>query len=287
MESIRARRSLLYLPAANARAIDKARSLPCDTVILDLEDAVAPDKKDEARNQAVAAVRDGGFGGRELVIRINGRGTPWHEDDVAAVRLAGLDAVLLPKVDGPVDIAACASSLQNDTPIWAMIETARSVFQLAAIASASRDHRLTCLIMGTNDLLRELRAAALPDRAPLIGFLMMAVAAARAHGVSVVDGVYNAFEDDEGLMAECQQGAAMGFDGKTLIHPRQIDICNTAYSPTDDEIAWASTIVDAFEQPENAGRGAIRIDGKMVELLHLSQARDTLAKAAATIGIQD
>ncbi|WP_369805595.1 CoA ester lyase [Sphingobium sp. EM0848] len=282
MIDIKPRRSVLYLPAANVRAIEKARTLACDAVILDLEDAVAPEMKAEARRQAVTAVRDGGFGRRELVIRINGQDTPWYEEDLAAVRSARPDAVLLPKVNGPGDIAACARGLDGDTPVWAMIETARCLFQLEAIAATAQTDRLTCFIMGTNDLVKELRATFLSGRANILSFLMTAVAAARAHGIAVVDGVYNAFEDDEGFLAECHQGASMGFDGKTLIHPRQIDPCNQAFSPTEQELAWARKIVAAFADPGNANSGAIRIDGKMVELLHLAQARYTIALAEAT-----
>lgn len=281
MMDIKPRRSLLYLPAANARAIEKARMLACDVVILDLEDAVAPDMKNEAREQAVAAVREGGFGRRELVIRINGPDTPWHAEDLAAVRTARPDAVLLPKVNAPDDIAASARALGGDIPLWAMIETAQSIFRLETIAATAHRHPLACFIMGTNDLSKELRASVLPGRAAFIPFLMMAVAAARAHGVAVIDGVYNAFEDDEGLLAECRQGVEMGFDGKTLIHPRQISHCNAAFSPAAAEVEWARKILAAFDEPENAQRGAIRVDGKMVERLHLAQARYTIALTEA------
>ena len=281
--AIKPRRSVLYLPAANARAVAKARTLACDAVILDLEDAVAPDLKAEAREQAVAAISEGGFGRRELVIRINGRDTPWYEEDLAAAREARPDAVLLPKVNGPADVTACAAGLDRDTPVWAMVETARSMFQLEAIAATAHTDRLACFVLGTNDLLKEFRAHAMLGRENVMPFLMAAIAAARGHGLAVIDGVYNAFEDNEGFLAECRQGVAMGFDGKTLIHPRQVEACNAAFSPTAHEVEWARRIVAAFDEPENARRGAIRIDGKMVELLHLDQARYALARADAAV----
>ena len=284
MTDISPRRSVLYLPAANARAIEKARTLPCDVVILDLEDAVAPDMKDEARRQAVVAVREGGFGRRELVVRINAQDAPWYAEDLAAVRAAKPDAVLLPKVNAPADISACAGALDSDTPVWAMIETAQCMFQLEAIAATAKSDRLSCFIMGTNDLVKELRASMMPGRVNVLPFLMTAIAAARVHNIAVIDGVYNALDDEEGFLTECRQGAAMGFDGKTLIHPRQIDPCNKAFSPTDEELQWAHKIVAAFEDPENAKSGVIRIEGKMVELLHLSQAKYTIALAEAAMG---
>lgn len=274
----RTRRSALYLPAANARAVEKARTLPCDVVILDLEDAVAPDAKAAARTLAVAAVQDGGFGDRELIVRVNALDTPWGAEDLSAVAAARPDAVLVPKVDGPDAVARYREQV-GDAPVWAMIETTRSVLRLDALAAAPG---LAALVMGTNDLAKEMRAKPGPERLPFLGFLAAAVAAARAHGLAVLDGVYNAIDDPAGLARECAQGAAFGFDGKTLIHPSQIDPCNAAFSPSAEDIAQAQAIVAAFAAPDAAGKGAIRVGGAMVERLHLDQARQTLAIAAAT-----
>jgi len=285
----RPRRSLLYLPASNARAIEKARSLPVDVVILDLEDAVAPDMKDEARDAAVKAVREGGFGTRELVVRVNGLDTPWGEADLAAVAGAAPDAVLVPKVDRASDIAAYDHWLAKAPPelaLWAMIETCASVAQLYAIAGAAETSRLAAFVMGTNDLAKESRARLLPGRLPFLPVLSLAVFAARSQGLVVIDGVCNEFRDLDAFRAEAQQGVELGFDGKTLIHPDQIAPCNEAFSPTAEESAWARTVIDAFALPENAGRGAIKVDGKMVELLHLEQARRLVAIAEA-IAAQD
>lgn len=274
MTSARSRRSALYLPASNGRAIAKARTLDCDIVILDLEDAVAPDAKGEARAQAVAAVQEGGFDSRELVVRINALSSPWGADDLAALQAARPDALLVPKVESPDDIAACGTTV----PIWAMVETPRALLRLEAIAAADG---LAGLVMGTNDIAKDLGANPGPDRLLFLGFLASTVAAARAYGLVALDGVYNAIDDLDGLAAECAQGVAFGFDGKTLIHPSQIAPCNAAFSPTDDEIAWARTVEQAFAEPDNVAKGAIRVDGKMVERLHLAQARCVLAKAGA------
>ncbi|WP_420145538.1 HpcH/HpaI aldolase/citrate lyase family protein [Sphingobium sp.] len=282
MTDIQPRRSALYLPAINERAIAKARTMTCDAVILDLEDSVAPDQKAQARDNAVCALAEGGFAAREVVIRVNGHDTPWHQADVTAVRSARPDALLLPKVSAPDDVLRCAAMLDGDMPIWAMIETARSLFHLDAIAATARTGRLACLVIGTNDLVKELRATPAPDRAIIIPFLMSALAAARAHDLSILDGVFNTLDDEADFIAECRQGAAMGFDGKTLIHPRQIDACHDAYSPGPDDIAWARTVIAAFDQDDNRQKGVIRIDGKMVERLHLAQARQVMALADAT-----
>jgi citrate lyase subunit beta/citryl-CoA lyase len=273
----RPRRSALYLPASNPRAIAKARGLPCDVVILDLEDAVAAEAKPQARAAAVAAIREGGFGRRELVVRVNALSTPWGADDCAALAQTPPAAVLLPKVDDPAAVAAYAARL-GGVALWAMVETAAAVLRLDALAGAPG---LAALVMGTNDLAKELRARPGPDRLPLTSFLSQAVAAARAHGLAVLDGVYNAIDDADGFARECAQGAAFGFDGKTLIHPAQIAACNTAFSPDADEVARAEAIVAAFADPAAAGRGAIRLDGAMVERLHLDQAHRTLALARA------
>jgi citrate lyase subunit beta/citryl-CoA lyase len=277
----RPRRSALYMPAANARAIEKARDLACDVVILDLEDAVAPDAKEIARQQAVAAVRAGGFGRREVVIRVNGLDTPWGAEDLAAAAAACPDAVLAPKVSSPEDVAAYDQALAGDTRLWVMIETCASLFALDAIAACAGSSRLEALVIGTNDLAKEMRCRLTVDRAPLAGPLSLSVAAARAHGLTILDGVYNGIEDEDGLARQCAQGAEFGFDGKTLIHPKQIEAANRAFSPAPDEVHWARTIVDAFDSPENASRGVLRVEGRMVERLHLAEAQRLIAVAEA------
>lgn len=276
----RPRRSALYLPAANARAIEKARGLDCDVVVLDLEDAVAPGAKDAARAQAVAAVAAGGWGPRELVVRVNGLGTAWGADDLAAVRAARPDAVLVPKVDGTDDIAAYGAA-SGGVPLWVMVETPRAVLRLEAIASAPG---VAGLVMGTNDLAKEMRATLDGARAPFLGMLAMTVAAARAYGLVVLDGVYNDTGDADGLARQCAQGAAFGFDGKTLIHPSQIGPCHAAFGPDEAALAWARTVVAAYAEPDNAGRGVLRVEGRMVERLHLAQAEDLMAVAAMLAG---
>ena len=281
MTAIRPRRSALYMPASNPRAIDKARSLPCDVVILDLEDAVAPDAKDEARAQAVAAVKAGGFGSRELVVRVNGLDTPWGRDDLAAVAEAAPDAVLAPKVSMPEDLAPYDAALTGDTRLWVMIETCRAVFHLEPIAALAASSRLAAWVVGTNDLAKEMRCGLDVQRAPLLAALSLSVTAARAHGLAILDGVFNGIDDDAGLEAQCAQGAAFGFDGKSLIHPRQVEAANRAFAPAADEVAWSRTVVAAFNTPENAAKGVIRVEGRMVERLHLEQARRLIAVADA------
>lgn len=278
----RPRRSALYLPASNARAIAKARTLHCDVVILDLEDAVAPEHKVEARAAALAAIAEGGFGNREVAIRANGLDTEWGADDLAAIAGSGADAVLVPKAAGAEDIDRCHAALAGapaSLQLWAMIETCASVARLDAIAARSADTRLSLWIMGVNDLAKEMRARLTPERTPFLPILTLAVAAARAHGLAVLDGVCNEFRDLAVFQAEAEQGLLFGFDGKSLIHPDQIEPCNRVFSPSAEEIAWARTIIAAFDLPEHAGRGAIRVEGKMVELLHRDQARSLLAVA--------
>ncbi|MCB2075073.1 MAG: CoA ester lyase [Novosphingobium sp.] len=278
----RPRRSALYLPASNAKAIAKARTLPADIVILDLEDAVAPDAKVEARAAAVAALDEGGFGGREVAIRANGLDTEWGADDLAAIAGSKADAVLVPKVSSASDIDRYQSALA-DAPaamqLWAMIETCSGVFALDAMAARAADTRLSLWVMGTNDLAKEMRARLTPDRTPFLPFLSMAVAAARAHGIAILDGVCNEFRDLDIFRAEAEQGLLFGFDGKSLIHPAQIDPCNEVFSPSEADVAWARAVIEAFALPENAGKGAIRVEGKMAELLHLDQARRLVAVA--------
>jgi len=278
----RPRRSALYLPASNAKAITKARTLPADIVILDLEDAVAPEAKAEARAAAVAAIAEGGWGNREVAIRANGLDTGWGADDLAAIAGSGADAVLVPKISGVEDIAACEAALGSapaEMQLWAMIETCACLPRLWDIAALAQTTRLSLWVMGVNDLAKEMRARLTPARTPFLPFLSMAVAAARSHGLTVLDGVCNEFRDLSVFEAEARQGLEFGFDGKSLIHPAQIEPCNTVFSPGEAELAWARAVIEAFALPENAGKGAIRVDGKMAELLHLEQARRLVAVA--------
>lgn len=285
---IRPRRSVLFMPATNARAIDKARTLPVDGVILDLEDAVAPDAKAQARQAAAAAVRAGGFGHREVFIRINALGTEWAIDDLAAAVQAKPDAIVLPKVDRAgalTDIAELLIDLRADPRIriWAMLESPAAVLHAEAIAASSRDPetRLAGFIAGTNDMAKESGLRIVPGRAPLVPWLMTCVAAARAYGLAILDGVFNDIADGEGLAAECRQGRDMGFDGKTLIHPSQIAACNEAFSPAAEDVAQARKIIAAFDLPENQGKGVVALDGRMVERMHAEMARRTVAIAEA------
>jgi citrate lyase subunit beta/citryl-CoA lyase len=281
---IRPRRSVLYMPGSNARALEKARSLPADALILDLEDAVAPDAKAAARDQVCAAVKAGGYGHRELVIRINALDTPWGEADLAAAALVAPDAVLVPKPGTGADIVRAAEALASagapdKTRLWAMIETPVAILNLKEIASASP--RLACLVMGTNDLVKETRADLSANRRPALYWLSATVIAARAFGLDALDGVYNNFKDAAGFRAECVHGRRLGFDGKTLIHPDQVGIANEVFAPPAAEVAWARKIIAAFEAPENSGKGVITVEGRMVELLHAEMARRTVAIAEA------
>ncbi len=276
----RRRRTALYMPASNARAIAKARDLACDVVILDLEDAVAPDEKARAREQVVAEVRSGGFGDRELVVRINGLDTPWGADDAAAVGAIGADAVLVPKVSRVDDLAAVRTLLGAEgPPVWAMIETCAGVLALPSLAAAAGPMRLAALVAGTNDLAKEMRCRPGVDRMPLIAALAGIVMAARAAGIAALDGVCNALDAPERLAAECAQGAMLGFDGKTLIHPAQLVAAHAAFGPSAEDLAWAHGVIAAFAVPENADKGAIRLDGQMVERLHLAEAEAMVAEA--------
>jgi len=276
--TFRLRRSALYLPASNPRAIDKARALPCDVVILDLEDAVGQSDKAAARGLAVAAIRSGGFGPRELVVRCNALDTPWGREDLASLRANPPDAVLVPKIASPDDLAAYAAASGPGLGLWVMIETCSAVLRLDAIAAAAP---VQGLVLGVNDLAREMRCRSGPDRLALQPAMALTVTAARAHGKAVLDGVYNALDDPEGLESECRQAAMFGFDGKTLIHPAQIAPCNRAFSPDADEVAWARAVIEAFALPQNAGVGALRMGGFMVERLHLEAAQRTLSQADA------
>jgi citrate lyase subunit beta/citryl-CoA lyase len=283
----RPRRSALYLPASNPRAVEKARSLATDVVILDLEDSVAPDGKAEARDGAVAAVKAGGFGPREVVIRVNGLETPWGEADLAAAAAAGPDAILVPKVASPDHLARYAAALGSGrTGLWAMIETCAAIFALGEMGHASVNTGCDVWVIGFNDLVKEMRCRPGPDRAPLLPSLALAVMAARAHGLAILDGVYNDIPDLEGLARECRQGADLGFDGKTLIHPTHLAAANVAFAPDPDEVAWARTVAAAFMSPENAGKGVLKVEGRMVERLHLAQAQRLIALADAIAALE-
>ncbi|HEV7385007.1 MAG TPA: CoA ester lyase [Phenylobacterium sp.] len=277
----RPRRSGLYLPGSNARAIEKARTLAGDVVILDLEDSVAPEAKADARALAADAVRTGGFGARELVMRVNGLDTPWGADDLAAAAGAGPDAVLVPKVNSPEDIAAYRKALGPRTALWIMIETCQAVFALDALGRASASEGVGGWVVGTNDLVKEMRCRPGPDRGPLLPALAMSVMAARAHGLAILDGVYNNIPDLEGLARECAQGADLGFDGKSLIHPTHLEAANRAFSPEPEAVAWAQAVAQAFDLPENAGKGVLKLEGRMVERLHLAEAQRLIAVAEA------
>jgi len=285
---IRPRRSVLYMPGSNARALDKARSLPADALILDLEDAVAPEAKEAARAQVCAAVKAGGYGRREVVIRVNALDTAWGMADLEAAAAAAPDAVLIPKPGSGADIENATQALTGagapgKTRVWAMIETPLAILNLAEIAAASKrpGARLGCFVMGTNDLVKETRADISRNRRPALYWLSATVTAARAYGLDVLDGVYNNFKDLEGFRRECVHGRALGFDGKTLIHPDQVAIANEVFAPPEAEVAFARRIIAAFDQPENKGKGVITVDGRMVELLHAEMARRTVAIAEA------
>ncbi|MFM2371069.1 MAG: hypothetical protein RIS85_791 [Pseudomonadota bacterium] len=279
-------RSVLYMPASNARAMTKARSLDCDAVALDLEDAVAPEAKADARIALVAEAQAGGFGHRRLIARINALSTPWGHDDITALATAPVEAILAPKVDDAADIEALSRAMDQagfpaDVALWVMIETPRAVLALDRIAATAATTRLAGFVLGLNDLAKDSGIAQLPGRAAFVPVLTMAVLAARAHGITILDGVCNAIDDQAVLEAECVQARDSGFDGKTLIHPAQLDVCNRVFAPTTRDIADAEAIVAAFADPANAGKGALRVNGKMAELLHLAQAERLLAKAAA------
>jgi citrate lyase subunit beta / citryl-CoA lyase len=286
--NIRPRRSVLYMPGSNARAIEKARTLPADAVILDLEDSVAPDAKAAARQQVMDAVTAGSLGAREVIVRINGLDTQWWLDDLNAVAKAKPDAVLVPKVSSPdhlEDVAERLVDISADQKIrvWAMMETPLAMLNARDIAAAARDveTRLTAFVMGTNDLAKETRAKITPGRTAMLPWLMNCVAAARAFGLDIIDGVYNELADADGFARECSEAREMGFDGKTLIHPNQIAPCNAAFSPSAEEVAQAQKIIAAFDLPENRDKGVVQLEGRMVERLHAEMARRTVAIAQA------
>lgn len=290
---IRPRRSVLFMPGSNARALDKARNLPSDGVILDLEDSVAPEAKPMARDQIAAAVAARGFGRREIIIRINNLESPWWQDDLAMTAAARPDGILVPKVSSPSDVKTLEErlrALKADPAIglWAMIETPLGVLSAQQIAATARDgdRRLTGFIMGPNDIARETRMRMLPGRAAMLPLFSHCILAARAYGIEILDGPYNDISDIAGFAKECAQGRDMGFDGKTLIHPGQIDAANAAYTPPADDVARARKIMGVFDLPENVSKGVVQLDGQMVERLHVEMAKRTIAIADAITALK-
>ncbi len=282
--TVRPRRSVLYMPGSNARALDKARSIPADGLILDLEDATAPDAKPMAREQIAAVLKAGGFGGRELIVRINGLDTQWGKDDLAAASKAAPDAILLPKVESRAQVLEVASLMDRHgapatTAIWCMMETPKGILHAEEIAAASP--RVACFVMGTNDLVKDVHARHTALRLPIITALSHCMLAARAYGLAILDGVYNDLNDDEGFKATCAQGVEFGFDGKTLIHPKQVEPCNAAFAPSADEVALSRRIIAAFAQAQAEGKAVVLVDGKLIENLHVENARRVVALAEA------
>lgn len=284
----RPRRSVLYMPGSNARALEKAREIPADALILDLEDAVAPDAKEEARAQVCAAVKQGGYGKREIAIRVNGLDTPWGMADIKAAVAASPHAILVPKINSAADVERAEHALseagaRSDIQLWCMIETPLAMLNIQAIAAKAREpgSRMSVWVMGTNDIAKELRAAHTPDRVPMLASLGLALIAARAYGLVILDGVYNDIKNEQGFADICEQGRDMGFDGKTLIHPSQVGPCNAIFSPDPETVAFARKTIEAFELPENKGKGVLKVDGRMVEILHAEIARRTVAIADA------
>lgn len=284
--SHRPRRSCLYLPGAKPRVLEKAKSLAADTLIFDLEDSVLPEQKNEARTAVAEAIAAGGYGSRELIVRINGADTSWHTDDIAMAASSGAHGLLVPKVETADDIAQLSAALDRagapaDFALWAMVETPRILLELGSISAAAPGTRLGALVMGTNDLAKALQARNTPDRAAFQTALSLTVAAARAGGLLAIDTVYNDYSDEVGLRVECDQGRILGFDGKTLIHPAQIAAANEIFAPSEAEVAGAQAIIAAFDLRENQGKGVLTVNGKMVERLHLDQARTLTAQAEA------
>lgn len=269
---------MLFMPGSNARALEKARTLPADALILDLEDAVAPEAKAEARAGVLAAVRAGGYGRREVIVRVNGPGTPWGADDLAAVAQAGVDAVLLPKVESADTVAAAAAALGPAAAVWCMLETPRGILNAPSIAAASG---VGALVMGTSDLTKDLHARPTRDRLPLLTSLQLCVLAARAAGITALDGVHLDLDDENGFAAACRQAADLGFDGKTLIHPRQVATANQVFGPAESDVDWARRVIAAHADAVARGRGVVVLDGRLIENLHVDDARRVLALADA------
>jgi citrate lyase subunit beta/citryl-CoA lyase len=290
---IRPRRSLLFMPGSNARAVQKARALPADGIILDLEDSVAPEAKAKARDAVAAAIAAGGFGRREVLIRINALDQPFWTDDIAMAGKARPDGIVVPKISSIDDLSNVADRLTDagadpSIRVWAMIETARAVLHVEelAAASAETDMRLAGFVFGPNDISRETRIRMQPGRTAMLPMIIPCVLAARLHGLDILDGPYSDIGDAAGFAEECAQGRDLGFDGKTLIHPGQIEACNAIFTPPAEEVAQARKIIAAFERPENAGRGAIQLDGRMVERLHADMARRTIEMADAIAAME-
>ncbi len=281
---IRPHRSVLYMPGSNPRALEKARAIPADGLVFDMEDAVAPDGKETARAQIRAALKTGGYGRREIIVRVNALTTPWGEADLAAAATCGADAVLLPKVESVDAIRRAAAVLDanggpRDLPIWCMIETPLGVLHAEQIAFASP--RVGALVMGTSDLAKDLNAAHTPERLPMLASLGLCVLAARAAGIAILDGVHLDLNDDEGFKYSCRQGREFGFDGKTLIHPKTVDAANAAFAPSESDIAWAKKVIAAHAEAEAAGKGVVVVDGRLVENLHVEAAKRQIALAEA------
>lgn len=287
--TVRPRRSVLYMPGANTRALEKARTLPADALIFDLEDAVAPDAKEAARANVVAAAQSKAYGKREIAIRCNGLGTPWGKADIAAIAKSGADAVVVPKVESAAEVASVvglldAAGAPASMAVWAMMETPKGILRAEEVAGSHP--RLTLFIMGTNDLVKDMRARHTPMRLPMVTALGLGMLAARAHGLTILDGVYNDIKDEEGFRAVCQQGLEMGFDGKTLIHPSQVEPCNEVFAPSASELEMAARIVTAFKTAQAEGKGVVTVDGRMIENLHVEQAERALALASAIKELQ-
>ncbi len=288
----RPRRSMLYMPGDKAKVLEKGKNLAADSLIIDLEDAVAPAAKSEARSQACAAVKAGGYGHRELILRMNGLDTEWGAADLQAISEAAPNGILVPKVDSGADVvqidqALDAAGAAKTLALWVMIETPLSILNIQNIAAAATQTRLTGFVLGTNDLAKAYRAQMTPDRFAFQTSLSLALIAARAFNLMAIDGVYNDIQNIEGFQAECQQGQIFGFDGKTLIHPSQLEVANHIFSPKPEDIDQAKAIIEAFESPENAGKGVLKVNGKMAELLHLEDARRTLSVHGAIMAMKD
>lgn len=288
-KTVRPRRSVLYMPGANTRALEKARTLPADALIFDLEDAVAPEAKEAARTNVVLAAESRAYGKREIVIRCNGLGTPWGEADIEAIAQSGADAILVPKVESATQVTHVVSLLDTagaptTMAVWAMMETPKGILRAEEIAGSHP--RLALFVMGTNDLVKDMRARHTPMRLPMITALGIGMLAARAHGLAILDGVYNDIQDSEGFRAVCQQGLEIGFDGKTLIHPSQVEPCNEIFAPSAAELEVAGKIVAAFKAAQAEGKGVVTVDGRMIENLHVEQAERALALASAIQELQ-
>ena len=286
MSAIRPRRSVLYMPGANERALEKAKTLPADSLILDLEDAVAPEAKVEARDRVCNVVKAGGYGPRELIIRVNGQDTEWGKADIKAAAHASPDGILAPKVTSGDDIrwldeAISETGAPRSLQLWVMIETPLSILNIKEIAAAAKTTRLAGFVMGSNDLIKDFRAEPMPGRENLAACYTLAIAAARAYDILVFDGVYNDIANAEGFAAEARQARAFGFDGKTLIHPSQVEPCNTIFAPAADAVQQSRDVIAAFADPANAAKGVLKVNGKMTELLHLAQAERMVAVAEA------